>query len=92
VDEMCKLHPDVPRIVRESTSVNGGHIGWGCAVCNMLKLQECWNALRMAERELPVNTPYGIVQAVRNALKPIDYTSAAPSQSAASSKGGGEHG
>jgi len=48
--EMCKVHLDVPFIVRESTSVNGGHIGWGCAVCNMLKLDEARRSLDVCSR------------------------------------------
>lgn len=42
----CEKHPDVPYVVREGTSVNGGHIGWGCAVCNMLRVEALRDALR----------------------------------------------
>lgn len=35
----CQTHEDVPYIVRPSNSVNGGSIGWGCAVCNMLEVE-----------------------------------------------------
>lgn len=37
--EMCPIHTDVAKIVRPSNSVNGGYIGWGCAVCNMLEIE-----------------------------------------------------
>lgn len=36
--EACPVHEDVTMVVRDSNSVNGGSIRWGCAVCNMLEI------------------------------------------------------
>lgn len=41
----CSEH-DVPHLVRESGSINGGYINWGCVVCVSLKRDTAQNALR----------------------------------------------
>ena len=48
----CRIHEDVPYIERESGSVHGGTIGWGCAVCNMLKLEEARRRIAQLEAAL----------------------------------------
>lgn len=49
--EYCMKHPHVARVVLESTSVNGGSIGYGCAICNLAARDVL---LKAAEDVLPL--------------------------------------
>lgn len=37
--EFCPVHTDIRMVVRPSGSVNGGSIGFGCAICNLLEIE-----------------------------------------------------
>jgi hypothetical protein len=81
---MCKIHPDVPYIVREGISVHGGYIGWGCAVCNMLELEKARATLRKCRNALTAGSSEEA--AARNAhywepvIKTIDAALCSPSR------------
>lgn len=53
--EHCTLHPDVPIVVRPSTSANGGFIGWGCAVCNCLEVERLRGFVSDEERSASID-------------------------------------
>lgn len=53
--EYCPIHPDVQIVVRPSTSVNGGSIGWGCAVCNCLEVERLRGFVSDEERSASID-------------------------------------
>lgn len=60
--QYCKVHPHVQRVVLESTSINGGHIDWGCAICNLLARDAIEKERDALKRALEGCRPYVILQ------------------------------